>query len=118
MERVREFIDNLPPRGLRRDRGIRPTDLPPVIDTPYPYIALGDLQEVAQQLVPNLSEKDIAPYQSRMFAIQREIMPEGSTFYATSSAAMAKRLESIALREVARTDAHVVVVQLDRYIVA
>lgn len=89
-------------------------ELPQVIDKPYPFIAIADLNDVAGRFDPTITEKDLSLLQQRLFGIQKKYMPEGSTFHPTSSAKLNKgiyeRLEDVA------KDPQKGIVILDRYI--
>ena len=90
--------------------------LPSVIDTPYPYIGLGDLDNVTRRFDPSVVPADTEKIQDALFQIQQEIVPDEASFVATSATDMNAQLESIARYEVNRSDSHVGVIILDRYI--
>lgn len=91
-------------------------ELPPVIETPYPIVAVGDLLPVARLFTPNISNKDIEPYQDAVFRLHKWVAHPQCSFYATPAYEMYRRLGDIAHQNATRTDRHTGVVLLDRYI--
>jgi len=91
-------------------------NLPPVIDQPYPFVAIGDLYEVAATLDSSVRPKDVVHLEEKLDEIKREFAPPDSTFYYTNAADLSRRLETMAEAEAARTDKRVGVVHLDKYI--
>lgn len=90
--------------------------LPEVVDEPYPYIGLGDIEDVSQRFDPTVTTEDTENLQNNFFLIQQGIVPDEASFIATSAKELAQQLEIVALSEVNRNDKHVGVIIIDRYI--
>lgn len=89
------------------------TELPSLIDSPYPRIAIGDLIDVARLFDPTIGEDEILPFQMEMFRIQQDYSPPGSTFMAISSRDLVRGLEDVAVQESKKNG--IAIVYLDRY---
>jgi hypothetical protein len=90
--------------------------LPDIVDAPHPYIGLGDLLDISKRFDPTVSASDTAPLQDELFNIQQLIVPDEASFIATPANALAERLGCVAFQETQRSDTHVGVVIIDRYI--
>ncbi len=89
-------------------------ELPPLIDSLYPRIAIGDLVDIVQVFAPTVTDHEILQLQMEMYRLQDTFAPPDSTFTAISSKDLVKGLEATAEREAQGEG--IAVVHLDRYI--
>jgi uracil phosphoribosyltransferase len=90
-------------------------ELPRVIDTQYPYVALGDLSDVVKRIT-GCSDINVQPFQDKLYSMFKEIMPENSTFYPIAADSINTKIEERVRTEIKRTDKKVGIVNLDRYL--
>lgn len=90
--------------------------IPEIIETPYPFVALGDLEEVLEILVPkSVPDKYKDFVQLGLFRLHQQTAPDSVSFTGLSAAAINKRLESrIELELLQKPKIGIVV--MDRYI--
>ena len=71
-----------------------PTDfpLPSVIDSPYPFVAIGDLHEVGQSIAPNITRDESKGFEDELAVVRNGFAPEGSTFYEVSAGELVTEL--------------------------
>ncbi len=86
------------------------------IATPYPYIGIGDLYQIAEVFAPDVARTDVEPFEDALWRIQTNSAPEGSTFYHIDATEMSDRLEARIMKEISDGDGSRGVVLLDRYI--
>jgi hypothetical protein len=109
-------IDNQ--KNIELENFLNSFDLPACIDTSYPSISIGDLEDIADIIVPGVDSEITAELEVRLQEIKQAIAPSDidSSFYYISSRNLATPLEAIADEEVKRTDCNVGIVHLDKFI--
>lgn len=90
---------------------------PIIIDTPYPYIALGDLQEIITHISLSLNSSTANQFQEQLFNILKTMAPEPATFYAFLSSQINQDI-TISLQKAIIQTPNTALVILDRYIKA
>lgn len=91
-------------------------EFPRVIDTPYPYISIQDIQTVSSVFAYNIPQKTVSNLDDTLQQIAVKFAPEDSTFYKIKASDMYTVLEKLAGDEAQRSDKIVGVVHMDRHI--
>lgn len=93
---------------------------PELISTPYPFLAVGDLEEVAGRLIPGVKGNlNIAPFQQELLSIQRNYAPENSSFYYVDQGTLVERTEALIKRKYLEEQSRGVkagVINFDKYL--
>jgi hypothetical protein len=104
------------PRQELKDHVPASHELPPLIDSPYPQVAIKDLLEIGQSFDSSLTSYDIEPFEIALHESLRQYAPENTTFYAVGATNLSETLEAMAEAETQRIEQNVGVVHLDKYI--
>jgi len=91
-------------------------ELPTLIDTPYPYISIRDISDMANIFAPDMSSEEITLLEDMLQDLKKGCAPEACTFYSAESGSLADSIESMVDTELGRSDKIVGVVHMDRYI--
>ncbi len=91
-------------------------ELPNVIESPFPYLVLGDLSEVTKRLGVEIPAELVSRFQIMLFDILYDASPEGTTYIPTITEPLIRKIEDGIIDEILNSDGKVGVVQLDRYI--
>lgn len=79
--------------NIRRNQEFSKT--PELITTPYPFIAIGDLDTIIQRIIPGFDDSlEIQKFQNQLFQIQKKYAPKESTFYYISHKDLVSGIES------------------------
>jgi hypothetical protein len=89
--------------------------LPRTIDQPYPYVAIGDISDVAKRIT-NRPDINFQFFQDKLNSIFKKNMPEGSTFYSVSGDTINTEVEKVVKAEIKNPYKKVGIVNLDRYL--
>lgn len=97
-------------------------EAPELICSPYPFVAIGDLEEMAGRLVPGMNGGlNIGPLQQELLSIQRSYAPEISSFYYVDQGTLIQRTEALIgqkfSEELSRGN-NVGIINFDRYLLA
>lgn len=95
---------------------LKAVDLPRNIESPYPYVVLGDLAEVTKRLNVPLTKEIVGSYQAKLFGILYDAAPEGVTYIPTETRNMIRKVEDQIVNEVIKNNGELGIIQLDRYI--
>lgn len=90
-------------------------DLPKVIESPYPYLVLGDLPEVGKRFLGEDS-KAILNLQKNIFEILNGARPEETTYIPVLTEKMNNELTDKIQKEMELLDGSLGVIEMDRYI--
>lgn len=90
-------------------------ELPEKIESPYPYLVLGDLPEVGDRLLGFRSD-GVLELQRDVFRILEKARPSRATFYTALTEKMNRDVEKEIHRQEAELDGRLGIVQMDRYI--
>lgn len=91
---------------------------PELIDYPYPYVAVGDIEDVIKRLSPKFSLKVIDGLQSDFFKIQKKFTPKEFTYCTVYAAQINKKIEDRVNEELLVKNGNIGFVHMDRYICA
>lgn len=91
-------------------------ELPRVIDTPYPYVSIQDIQTVSSVFAYNIPQKIVSNLDDSLQQIAVEFAPEDSTFYKIKASDMYTVLENLAEDEIKRSNKTIGVIHMDRHI--
>ena len=94
---------------------ITESELPRIIDGPYPYVAIGDLSDVAKRIT-GYADINVQTFQSKLNSMFKEIMPSGSTFYPVMADDINTEIEKRVRAEIENPYKKIGVVNLDRYL--
>jgi hypothetical protein len=85
--------------GLDENKSFLPEGFLPVtdkIDTPYPFIVIGDLDEMVGRLIPGAeNDQRVFDFQSKLINFQKKYAPKLSSFYFTTQKDMIKKTNKL-----------------------
>jgi hypothetical protein len=110
------MIESNIPHQEQKDRTPAAYELPPLIDSPYPLVAIKDLFEISRSFDPSLGAEDVEPFEIALHETLRQYTPANTTFHAVGATNLSETLEAIADAETKRADKNVGIVHLDKYI--
>jgi hypothetical protein len=86
-----------------------------IVDSSYPYLAIGDLEDTLNRLSPSISQEVIEDFQNSLFTILEIMSPPQTTFTTLQSSDINQQIDT-RLSHILTLEPNTAVVILDRYI--